>query len=80
MDLHLQDVEVGARDPQRFAELIGPERTDHLLATGARLAELLAADANFETWSARLVETLPNLVQEMGAPGARGRESSSALA
>lgn len=49
-------------------------------ASPARLAELQSAGANYETWSARLVEKLPDLVQEKGAPSARGRQSSSALA
>ena len=37
-------------------------------ASPERLSQLLADGADFETWSARLVEKLPELIYEEGGP------------
>jgi predicted NUDIX family phosphoesterase len=51
-------------------------RFEHLPA----LSALRASGADFETWSAHLLEKLPDLVQESGLPRSQRRETTGATA
>lgn len=53
---------------------------DGRFETLAALGELRAAGANFETWSACLLEKLPDLVQETGIARTARRETTGATA